>query len=74
MCPFNFNDFFLIFFLVPQIKLLTQEQIDQKINRIAYHIYEDHCEEKEIIIAGIMDRGYVLAELIAKKLHYIRTL
>jgi pyrimidine operon attenuation protein/uracil phosphoribosyltransferase len=57
-----------------KIKVLDQLQIDQKINRIAYHIYEDHCDEKELIIAGIADRGFVLARLIARKLEDISDL
>jgi pyrimidine operon attenuation protein/uracil phosphoribosyltransferase len=54
-----------------KIQVLDQLQIDQKINRIAYHIYEDHCDEKELIIAGIADRGFVLATLISDKLKSI---
>lgn len=57
-----------------KVKILEQLQIDQKINRIAYQIYEDNCDEKEVIIVGIADRGYVLAELIAKKLKEISDL
>jgi len=34
--------------------ILTGEQIEQKITRIAYEIYENNYTEKEIIIAGII--------------------
>jgi pyrimidine operon attenuation protein/uracil phosphoribosyltransferase len=44
-----------------QVLILNKQQIDQKINRIAYQILEDNLEEKEIVIAGIWDRGYKLA-------------
>lgn len=44
--------------------ILNQHQIEQKINRIAHEIYEYNFEESEIIIAGIADRGYVLAKKI----------
>ncbi|RYE32014.1 MAG: phosphoribosyltransferase, partial [Sphingobacteriales bacterium] len=37
------------------------EQIEQKINRIAYQILEDNLEEKELVLAGIWERGYKLA-------------
>lgn len=44
-----------------QVLILDKKQIEQKINRIAYQILEDNIEEKEIILAGIWDRGYKLA-------------
>ena len=39
--------------------ILNNKQIEQKINRIAYEIYENNHGEKEIIIAGISDNGYI---------------
>ncbi len=44
-----------------QLVILDKKQIQQKINRIAYQILEDNLEEKEIVLAGIWDRGYKLA-------------
>jgi pyrimidine operon attenuation protein/uracil phosphoribosyltransferase len=44
-----------------QVLILDKQQIEQKINRIAYQILEDNLEEKEIVLAGIWDRGYKLA-------------
>lgn len=44
-----------------KILVLDKKQIRQKLNRIAYQILEDNFEEEEIILAGIMPRGYVLA-------------
>lgn len=44
-----------------QVLILDKQQIAQKINRIAYQILEDNLDEKEIILAGIWDRGYKLA-------------
>ncbi len=41
--------------------LLNKVQIEQRINRIAYQIYEDNFEEKEIVLAGIVKGGYELA-------------
>ena len=43
------------------VLILDKKQIDQKINRIAYQILEDNLDEKEIVLAGIWDRGYKLA-------------
>lgn len=54
-----------------QVLILDKIQIQQKINRIAFQILEDNLEEKEIILAGIWDRGYKLAVRLAQKLHEI---
>jgi pyrimidine operon attenuation protein/uracil phosphoribosyltransferase len=51
--------------------ILTSKQIEQKINRIAYEIYENNPDEKEIIIAGIAENGYLLAKRIADVLKKI---
>ena len=45
--------------------ILNSKQIDQKINRIAYEIYENNHSEKEIIVAGISDNGYIFAKRLA---------
>ena len=42
--------------------LLDEKQVSQRINRLAYQIYEDNASEEEIIIAGIMKSGFLLAE------------
>src|SRR5437016_2782037 len=54
--------------------LLDKNQIEQKINRLAYQVYEDNSEEKEIIIAGILSSGYIVAEKIANALKKISPL
>ncbi|NQY67210.1 MAG: phosphoribosyltransferase [Flavobacteriales bacterium] len=51
--------------------ILTLDQINQKIKRIAYEIYENNFDEKEIIVAGIAKRGYILAELLVAQLEEI---
>ena len=43
------------------VLVLDKNQIAQKINRIAYQILEDNLEEKEVVLAGIWDRGFKLA-------------
>ncbi|MDO4729217.1 MAG: phosphoribosyltransferase domain-containing protein [Bacteroidota bacterium] len=48
--------------------ILNQVQIEYKIRRIAYQIYETFSQEKEVVIAGINGNGYVLAQKIAKVL------
>jgi pyrimidine operon attenuation protein/uracil phosphoribosyltransferase len=49
-----------------QTLILNKTEIANKIRRIAYQIYEANVNEKEIIIAGIDKKGYLLAERIAK--------
>lgn len=44
-----------------KLLILDKAQIQQKINRIAYQLLEDNLDEKEIVLAGIWDRGYKLA-------------
>lgn len=54
--------------------ILNQSQIAHKIDRIAYQILEDNFDESELVIAGIVDRGYVLAERLYKKIGQISKL
>ncbi|MEE1947214.1 phosphoribosyltransferase family protein [Pedobacter sp. KR3-3] len=54
-----------------QVLILDKQQIAQKINRIAYQILEDNLGEKEVVLAGIWDRGYKLALRLQKVLQEI---
>ena len=45
-----------------QLLILNQQQIQQKIDRIAYQVLEDNFDEEEIIIAGILPKGNYIAE------------
>ncbi|WP_224483668.1 phosphoribosyltransferase family protein [Robertkochia aurantiaca] len=45
-------------------KILGHREIEHKIRRIAYQIYETFVEEDEIIIAGIQKGGFELAKQI----------
>ena len=51
-------------------RILDKRQVQQKISRIAYEIYENNYLEKIIYIAGIPS-GYKLARLLAKELKKI---
>jgi pyrimidine operon attenuation protein/uracil phosphoribosyltransferase len=51
--------------------ILNSQQIQQKIDRIAYQILEDNFDEKEIIIAGMLPRGGFLAARLKKVLDNI---
>ena len=57
-----------------QIVILNAVQIDQRIRRIAYEIYENNYGIKELILAGICEQGEVLANLLATILEEISTI
>ena len=48
--------------------VLNKEQLQQKIDRLAWEIYEQNYKEKEVIIAGIAKRGVLVAKKLADKL------
>ena len=54
--------------------ILDHQKIQQKITRIAFQIFEDHYDQKEIIIAGIAKNGFVFAQMLSKKLKDISDL
>lgn len=51
--------------------ILSHKEIEHKIRRIAYQIYESNVNETEIIIAGIESNGYILAKKIKSQLDKI---
>ena len=51
--------------------ILTSEQIDQRIIRMAYEIYEHNIDRKKIILAGVSDNGFKIANLIDAQLSTI---
>jgi len=55
-------------------QVLTAIQIDQKVRRIALEIYEKNAEESSIFLAGVWDRGYHFAELLAEQLREVSPL
>ena len=54
--------------------ILTQQQIQQITKRIAYQIYETFVDEKEVVIAGIANSGYIFAQKIAVEVEKISDL
>jgi pyrimidine operon attenuation protein / uracil phosphoribosyltransferase len=54
--------------------ILTNQEIEHKIKRIAYQIYETFVDEEEVVIAGIATNGSVFAQKIASALENISTL
>lgn len=51
--------------------ILDHHKIDQKINRIAYQIFEDNYDQDEIIMAGIAKNGFLFAEILKERLEAI---
>lgn len=51
-----------------KVQILTDSQVKQMIKRIAYQIYENHFNDKELIIAGIDGRGYQIAGMLHDEL------
>jgi pyrimidine operon attenuation protein/uracil phosphoribosyltransferase len=54
--------------------ILDHHQINQKIKRIAYQIYEANSSEKEVVIAGIQGNGIYFAEQLSTSLEQISSL
>ncbi len=57
-----------------ETQVLDHDQIVNRVQRIAWQIYENYISEKEIVIAGIKSGGFDLAQLIAKKVTEISSL
>ncbi|WP_435577806.1 phosphoribosyltransferase family protein [Gilvibacter sp.] len=51
--------------------ILNHQEVQHKIRRIAYQIYEANATEKEIVLAGIAGGGYTLAQRLAETLQDI---
>lgn len=54
--------------------ILTHQEIEHKVKRIAYQIYETFVEDESIVIAGIASNGFILAEKLATILNSISSL
>lgn len=52
-------------------QLLSSAQMDQKIRRMAYQIYERTMEEPVVVIAGIQGEGFALAKQLVEVLKQI---
>jgi pyrimidine operon attenuation protein/uracil phosphoribosyltransferase len=51
--------------------ILSPEQIELKLQRMAYQIWEQNATQTELVMIGIADNGIVLAEILAQKLEQI---
>jgi pyrimidine operon attenuation protein/uracil phosphoribosyltransferase len=54
--------------------ILDGKQLDQRIKRISFEIYENNIDEKSIVLAGISENGFALAKLFQKQVDKISPL
>ena len=54
-----------------RIRILDANQVNQKLIRLAWQVYEHNADEQEIIVVGIAKRGFVLAKRLAKHIEQI---
>ena len=52
-------------------KILDKEEIEEKIKRISYEIYEENFDDKSILICGIEKNGSIIAKRVIKELESI---
>ena len=52
-------------------KILNIQEINQKLKRLAWQVYEKNSAEKEIIVVGISERGLILAKQLADHIQKI---
>tara|TARA_R110002096_G_scaffold21043_7_gene68726 strand:- start:78611 stop:79120 length:510 start_codon:yes stop_codon:yes gene_type:complete len=55
-------------------EVLNHQQVVDRINRIAWQIYENNSEDKELILAGISAGGELLAHKLTEVLRHISPL
>lgn len=51
--------------------ILGETTVRQIIKRFAYEVYENNFTEKEIVLVGVYEKGYQMAELIKQQLEQI---
>ncbi|KYG71158.1 pyrimidine operon attenuation protein/uracil phosphoribosyltransferase [Roseivirga ehrenbergii] len=52
-------------------QILDKSQIEQKIRRMAYEIYEQNHELKEIILVGVAENGLKISSMLKKEIESI---
>jgi pyrimidine operon attenuation protein/uracil phosphoribosyltransferase len=54
-----------------KIQILNRKEVNQKLKRLAWQVYELNAKQKEIIVVGIASRGLILAKQLAKNIEAI---
>ncbi|MES2680468.1 MAG: phosphoribosyltransferase family protein [Bacteroidota bacterium] len=57
-----------------KVKILSTLQIRQKVNRLAFEVYENNFSEKELLVVGIDGNGYKVAQQLGEKLREISSI
>jgi pyrimidine operon attenuation protein/uracil phosphoribosyltransferase len=57
--------------VVEKTLVLNTVQIQQKIRRMAFEVYENNAKEKLLILAGIEGQGHTFAKILAKEIKAI---
>ncbi len=55
----------------PRSLILNKEQVAQKLRRMAFEVLEYNLDEKELILAGIYDKGYELAKTLKQNMESV---
>ncbi|MBP6456027.1 MAG: phosphoribosyltransferase [Chitinophagaceae bacterium] len=51
-----------------RVEIMNAKQAEMKIERLAFEIYENNMNEKELILVGLAKRGFEIAILIQQKI------
>lgn len=57
-----------------RVRILDTSEIDKKLNRLAYQVYENNFFEKELLVVGIDGNGYKVASHLCDRLKRISPL
>lgn len=60
--------------VVEKTLVLNTVQIQQKIRRMAFEVYENNAKEKLLILAGIEGQGHAFAKILAKEIKAIASI
>ena len=60
--------------MIDVLKILDSNQINQKILRLSWQVFEDNFSEKEIVLVGIGEQGLLIAEQVKFHLNTISKL
>lgn len=57
--------------MISKSKILNINEINQKLKRLAWQVYEKNSDEKEIFLVGVSERGLILAKELVDHIHEI---
>ena len=60
--------------MMAKSRILDGKAIGQKINRLAWQIYENNSQEKEIVLVGIFGRGEIIASDLSQVINQISSI